>query len=229
MLTSVSVETTRRAEEIFCIPHDAFTVVPNGMVKSPLPQERQILHRGALLVGHVGQMHEGKGWRLLLEAVDRLQRDGMDVQLVLAGKGMDADLASTEALRRPGYVRYLGVVPDAGRSLIPSLDVLVLASWSEGMPMSLVESFAAGVPVVATSVGGIPEVIENDVNGLLIERNVESIVSALQRFLDDPTLSIRLGAGAVRSFDAKFDIKRVVEEYNHVYDAALGASHIKLS
>ena len=221
VLTAVSNETAVRAENIFGIPDSAFTVIPNGMPCPDLSVPKVVSKCRAFLVGHVGQLHHGKGWRLLLEAVDRLRQDGRDIQLVLAGKGQDAELAREEALKRDGYVHFLGVVQNASECLIPQLDALVLATWSEGMPMSIIEAFAAGVPVLATPVGGIPEMLEDNVNGFLVERNPDSIAKKLCLLQGDPELVVRLKEGAMQTFKSKFEISRVVAQYEQLYDTAL--------
>lgn len=221
ILTAVSTDTAVRAEDIFGIARNAFTVIPNGMTCPNISSAKRVSKNEALLVAHVGQMHHGKGWRILLEAVDRLRREGKNVQLVLAGKGEDAELAREEAMKRKEYVRFLGIVPNAAESLIPQIDVLVLATWSEGMPMSVIEAFAAGIPVVATAVGGIPEMVEDNINGFIIERNPDSIAEVLNRFLLDPQLGARLRIGALKTFQSKFEISKVISKYETLYNAAL--------
>lgn len=221
ILSSVSHETAQRAERIFQIPQRAFSVVPNGMTPLHFQEGKICLAPADLIIGHVGQMHQGKGWRLLVQAVDAVRQEGWNVQLVLAGTGEDANLAEQEAKKRKDYMQFLGVVPNAGTCLIPKLDVLVLATWSEGMPMSIIEAFAAGIPVIATAVGGIPEMIEDGVNGLLIERNAQSIAQALRRFLEDPQLIVRLRTGALKTFSEKFAISQVVSRYASLYDRAM--------
>jgi glycosyltransferase involved in cell wall biosynthesis len=220
-LTAVSHETTERAESIFGIPQAAFEVVPNGMPGPDISPVAPLPRSSGLLVGHVGQMHPGKGWHLLLEAVDRLRGRGFSVELVLAGKGPDEEKARAAAIERPDYVRFLGLVSNAGRTVIPQLDALVLATWSEGMPMSMVEAFAAGVPVIATAVGGIPEMLTDGVNGLLIERNADSIAKAVERLLTEPCLRARLKQGALATFHQHLEIERVVQRYDHTYARAL--------
>jgi glycosyltransferase involved in cell wall biosynthesis len=157
----------------------------------------------------------------LLEAVDRLRARGLPVEMIMAGKGQDEEQARVAAVQRHDYVRFLGLVPNAGRTVIPNLDVLVLATWSEGMPMSIVEAFATGVPVIATAVGGIPEMLTDGVNGLLIERSATAIELAIERLLKEPELRERLGRGAYATFEERFKIDKIVARYNEVYAKAL--------
>jgi glycosyltransferase involved in cell wall biosynthesis len=221
VLTAVSHETTVRAAEILGIPASRFEVVHNGISKPDLTGSPPQPASTALRVGHVGQMHPGKGWHLLLAAVDSLHSRGFEIHLTLAGEGMAAEEARVAAAERPAYVRYLGLVTEAGRTVIPQLDALVLATWSEGMPMGIIEAFAVGVPVLATPVGGIPEMLIDGVNGLLIERTAQSIEAALERLITENGLREVLARGAHATFEESFKIDTVVSKYNEVYAKAL--------
>jgi glycosyltransferase involved in cell wall biosynthesis len=221
VLTSVDQDSAGVAEELFRIPRSAFQIVRNGLrVSDAPPTPLPLPPRDGFRVGHVGQMHHGKGWRLLLEAVDRMRKRGDRLQLILAGAGEDAGLARAAARKRD-YVHFLGQVPNAAEALIPQLDALVLASWCEGMPMSIIEAFAAGVPVLATRVGGIPEMLEDGVNGLFIERSADSIIAGVGRLMAEPGLHGRLRDGARRTYQEKFTLATVVAEYERVYAFAM--------
>jgi glycosyltransferase involved in cell wall biosynthesis len=221
VLTAVSHDTTERAEAILGIPTSRFEVVYNGMPRPDLSGLGTPPKTLGLRVGHVGQMHPGKGWHLLLEAVDSLHKRGFPIHLTLAGAGVEAEQARIVATKRSAYVRYLGMVREAGRTVIPQLDALVLATWSEGMPMSIVEAFAAAVPVLATPVGGIPEMLADGVNGLSIERNAQSIETAIERLVTEAGLRGRLARGARATFEERFEINNIVARYNKVYERAL--------
>lgn len=227
ILTAVSRQTTVSAERIFDIPDSAFHIIPNGLPNNASHQIKLESANSEFTIGHVGQMHEGKGWHLLLAAVDQLRQYGSSVKLLLAGAGQDSERVQAAAEERSDYVRFLGYVPNAAQIVMPRLDVLVLATWSEGMPMSIIEAFAAGVPVLATQVGGIPEMIEDGVNGLFIERNIDSIRQGLERLLYEPGLVERLREGARRTFLEKFNISAVAAAYDRVYDQALAVHHQK--
>lgn len=83
--------------------------------------------------------------------------------------------------------------------------------------MSLIESFSVGLPVLATNAGGIREVIEDGVNGMLLERTVEALAGALLRVHDDRELLRRLSEGALASFEGKYDVRRIAEQYQRFY------------
>jgi glycosyltransferase involved in cell wall biosynthesis len=222
VLTSVTKDTAIRAEELFNIPEKAFEVIPNGITRPAPAIAKVVSATGEFLVGHVGQMHHGKGWHLLLEAVDQLHQEGRNIRLVLAGSGQDDALVQEAVVHKNEYVQFLGSVQNAGACLIPQLDALVLATWSEGMPMTVIEAFAAGVPVLATAVGGLPEMLEEGVNGMVIERDVDSIARKLRYLMDHPEAVAKMQRGALKTFDTKFEIGQVVSKYNTLYNTTLG-------
>lgn len=102
--------------------------------------------------------------------------------------------------------------------LIPQLDCLVLASWSEGMPMAIVEAFRAGVPVLASKIGGLPEMIRPGMNGEFIERAVDSIVVALRKMIADREYYQKLAQGAYSFFEQNYAIEHVVSRYGELYE-----------
>jgi L-malate glycosyltransferase len=118
-------------------------------------------------------------------------------------------------------VRFLGAVPRAAR-LLPHFDVFVLSSVWEGMSNGLLEAMAAGRPVVATRVGGNPEVIVDGESGLLVPpRDPQALADAVLRLLRDPELARRMGAAASRRVEAEFTLPRMVHRLECLYDELL--------
>jgi glycosyltransferase involved in cell wall biosynthesis len=114
-------------------------------------------------------------------------------------------------------VHFLGLrrdVPD----LLSAMDILVLPSHTEGFGLALVEAMAAGLPVIATSVGALPEVVTEGENGLLIPpRDAGALAGALERLLSDPALAQRLGANARTHVREHFSLDRLGQEINKIY------------
>jgi glycosyltransferase involved in cell wall biosynthesis len=137
--------------------------------------------------------------------------------MVVAGGGPDAGEVAELAGRHGEWFRYLGHVSDPQGAVMPELDVMAMMSFQEGLPMSLIESFSVGLPVLATNAGGIREVIEDGVNGMLLERTVEALAGALLRVHDDRELLRRLSEGALASFEGKYDVRRIAEQYQRFY------------
>ncbi|HMP76771.1 MAG TPA: glycosyltransferase family 4 protein [Kiritimatiellia bacterium] len=222
-LTSVDAQNTRHAEEIFGIPRDAFAIIPNGidpMATEPSP--RAVADSAApLVVGHVGSMIPQKGWQLLAEAAERVNRDGIRIRVVLAGQGPDADVAAAWAARHPDWAEFLGHVASPRENLMPRLDLLCLMSQWEGLPMSIIEAMSVGLPVVATDVGGVAEAVTEGETGVLIPRTVEALAVTLERLHRDRAELVRWGGRARRDFFERFTLARVDERYRAVYEESI--------
>jgi glycosyltransferase involved in cell wall biosynthesis len=104
---------------------------------------------------------------------------------------------------------------------------LVLPSHSEGVSLALLEAMAAGLPVIATAVGGIPEVVTDGTNGLLIPpRNPEALARALDRLLADPDFARRLGEQARAEAEAHHSLERLGREINEIYGELSGSRRL---
>jgi glycosyltransferase involved in cell wall biosynthesis len=180
----------------------------------------------ARLVGTVGNFTAKKDQATLLRAVAELPARGLggggDTMLVLVGLGpLEAELKALAAgLGVADRVLFPGSRDDVYR-LLPALDVFALSSRFEGLPIALLEAMATGVAPVATTVGGIPEVITDGQNGLLVDPGDPSaLAAALGRVLGDDELRAHLGAAAaVRAGD--FDLVNAVRRAEDVYRAAV--------
>ena len=117
-----------------------------------------------------------------------------------------------------GIVFFLGIRTDVS-GLLSCCDVGVLASLAEGLPNAVLEYMASGLPTVATSVGGVPEIIENEVSGLLVPPgNPAALAHAILRLVNDEELRGRLAKAGRERMLAKFDFGRVVEEVTQLYE-----------
>jgi glycosyltransferase involved in cell wall biosynthesis len=134
----------------------------------------------------------------------------------------DALIKKAESMGIGAHVIFSGYRSDVPE-LLSQATLLVSASYSEGLPNVLMESMAAGVPVVATRVGGSPEVVgENGVAGLLVPpRDVEALAKAICTLLDDPDLSRRLGEAARERMTTLFSVERMVNETEYLYTTML--------
>ncbi len=202
-------------------------VVPNGVDLARLRRHRPRtevrrelgLAPEAVAVGLVARLdHWGKGHREFFTALAALP-DGYPVEALIIGGGRrEAEMRRLAAeLGLAGRVHFLGQrddVPD----LLSALDLFVLPSHSEGVSLALLEAMAAGLPVIATAVGGLPEVVTDGDNGLLVPpEDPEALATALERLLEDPALAQRLGANARRHVEENFSLERLGREINEIY------------
>lgn len=192
---------------------------------SPWEARRRMgLDPGRLLVGAVGRLSPEKGFDLLIRAADRLLRQGLDFNLVIAGDGPQRPEleALITALGQQDWIRLLGYRDDT-ISLYESLDAFVLSSLREGLPNVLLEALAMEVPAVATRIAGVPRLIEDESNGLLVEAgSVEEIASALARLLTDAPVREYLRRGGRATVTEKFSFASRMEKVRLLYDSLLG-------
>jgi len=177
----------------------------------------------ALVVGTVGNFTAKKDQATLLRALAALPRRDREVVLVLVGLGpLEEDLrALAVELGIGGRVRFPGSREDVF-ALLPAFDVFVLSSRFEGLPIALLEAMATGVAPVATRVGGIPEVVGDGHDGLLVDPgDPAALAGALDRVLDDDALRDRLGEHA-RDRALAFDLANAVRRTEAIYAATLG-------
>jgi glycosyltransferase involved in cell wall biosynthesis len=170
------------------------------------------------------RLEDRKGHAVLLEALAKVQARGLDFIVVLAGEGsLRADLEARVAAAGLGdRVRFFGQV-DAVGPLLLAADACVLPSLWEALPLTLLEALARGRPVVASQVGGVPEVIEDGVNGRLVPAGDGTALAAvLEDFHRRPDAARHLGRAGADRVRAEFTWPRVVSAFEAVYDEVLG-------
>jgi len=183
----------------------------------------------------LARMDTWKGVDDLLAACARLSESGRDFRLTLAGPEGSAG-GSTELRRKIDAlglgvcVHYVGAVDGAGKEKNwNETDVLVQPSHQEGMPMSLLEAMMRGIPVVATRVGAVPEVITDGCEGLLVEaRNVEELASALARMSDSETDRAAMGRAARELGLERFTLARLERDLKVLYDKVIQGATVTL-
>lgn len=208
---------------------DRVAVVPDAVEPGPPPspgapglRARIGAPAGAPLLLTIAALVGSKDHPTLLAAAGELRGREPATRWVVCGDGPLLSAIRREAGERGlgDRVHHLGFVPDA-RGLLPETDVFVLTSSSEGLGSSVLDAMAAGVPVVATAAGGVPEVVEDGVSGLLAPvGDATAIAGAVDRLLDDPPLAARLAAAA-RERLPRFDPGRTAARTEAVYRSAL--------
>lgn len=151
----------------------------------------------------IGRLSAEKGFTVLIDAMARLRDAGVAARLLLVGHGPEraAVEAAIEHHALGDRITLAGeLAPDAVRARLREADIFCLPSFSEGLPVSIMEAMAAGVPVVTTWIAGIPELAENGVTALTVPpARADTLADALRSLIDDPDLCLRLAkAGRVR-------------------------------
>ncbi len=178
-----------------------------------------------LLVGVVAQLIPRKGHRFLLQALTGLTATHPKLRVLFFGQGpLEAELrAEIAALGLSERVQLAGFRDDLDR-LLPCLDLLVHPATLEGLGVSLLQASSAGVPIIASAAGGIPEAVRAGVNGVLVPPgDVPALTAALDGLLGDAGLRRRLGEGGRELMRREFSIDAMVEGNLAVYRELLGA------
>jgi len=185
--------------------------------------EAFFLPHGAPVVGNVAALVPHKGQRYLIEAARQVVREIPDIRFVILGEG-----ELREQLERQINEHHLQkhvLMPGFRTDVIGCIkgfDLLAMSSVTEGLGTSLLDAMACAKPIVATTAGGIPEIVEEGVNGLLVPpRDAASLAAAIVRLLRDAPLRQRMGAAGLARVTERFTVERMVEATAAVYDRLL--------
>ncbi len=183
-----------------------------------------------LVVGMISRLDPLKGQDTLIRAIAALQKDFPNLTLLLTGEGSVRDRWYCEHLEGlakelcpPGTVIFTGIRDDIDR-IMNAVDVAALPSRDEGFGLMLVEAMASGKPVVASAVGGIPEVIEDGVTGLLVPpEDSLALAKALKTLLSNQNLRITMGRAGKKRAERLFNLKTQVESIQNIYQELITA------
>jgi glycosyltransferase involved in cell wall biosynthesis len=199
----------------------AQAVVIRNAVAVPARRRRELAGTRPLRLISVGRLAEPKDFSTLVSAVGLLPRGGVELQILGDGPQRTTIEQQIRRLGLENAVVLVGTVDDVPERLIEA-DIFVLSSRSEGMPMSILEAMAAGLPVVASDVGGIREMIASDEAQFLVRPgDAGALAEALTQLLSDSRLRESVGArNRVRAED-EFSFARFQEEHLALYNALL--------
>lgn len=169
----------------------------------------------------VGRLTPAKGQHLLIDAVARLRQQGHSVRVRLVGAGDDEPGLREHAARIPqpeSIVFEGGVNPDQIRKLYESADIFCLPSFAEGIPVALMEAMAMEIPCVSTTVAGIPELIRDGVDGLLVApSDLDGLVEALSKLIDNAALRAEVAKSGRVCVLKHYDLNHNVEKLAAVF------------
>lgn len=202
--------------------------LPNAWApaSSPLPRDtarkKLNLQGDIFTVGWVGRISREKGPDILLDAVPQLETLRLHVVFIGEGRGRAALQARARELGIEDRVSWCGELPDASR-FFSAFDVFVNSSRTEGTPITLFEAMNAGVPVVATSVGGVPDIMSSDEALLIPPQNSAALSSAIREVNDHPHEAFARAARARRRLEKDFAASPWIEAYKRIYRIAAAA------
>jgi glycosyltransferase involved in cell wall biosynthesis len=231
------VSTDLHAAALACgVPAERCFLVENGIDTEEYRRLRSVDEAKArfgvpparVLIGAVGRLSAEKGFDLLIRAVNRLVRTGLDIELWIAGDGAERGQlkALASSLGCADRVRLLGYRNDT-MELYHAMDVYALSSLREGLPNVLLEAMALEVPVVSTRIAGIPRLVTHGENGLLIAPGSEDeLTNALATLLTSPDLRRRLASAARHTIETRFSFASRMDKVRGFYDQLLGRSAV---
>jgi L-malate glycosyltransferase len=186
------------------------------------------LPHGAPVVGNVAALVPHKGQRHLIEAAHLVVRDMPDARFVILGEGelRDALERQVREYHLEKHVLLPGFRTDV-LGCIKSFDLFAMSSVTEGLGTSLLDAMACGRPIVATRAGGIPEIVEDGVQGLLVEpRDHRAMARAIVMLLRDEPRRRAMGDAGYARVGARFTVERMVEQTAAVYARVAGTPHV---
>jgi glycosyltransferase involved in cell wall biosynthesis len=209
------------------IPEQRITVIYNGLNPQLFRKgdsagkwrELAGFSPGTPLVAMVGRLHPVKGHRYFLRAAAEILKERTDVHFLVVGSGPERDRLE-EYTRRLGiqeHVTFTGFVSDVSE-LMPDINLLIVPSLWEGFGLTALEAMAVGVPVVATSVGGLPEIVEHGTTGLLVPPADEAgLTRGIMWMLDHPQEAVEMAAAAKAVAEEKFTASAMARRTEEVY------------
>lgn len=215
-MIAVSEKDRASADQYLLKSKSRITVIPIGVRNSNL---KAVPHRG-IVIGTVANFYPTKGYRYYLPSIKLILKKYPKVRFELVGTGGEEKWVREQVER----IKQVKIITDAteGRERLAKFDIFVLPSVKEGMPYTIVEAMQAGLPVVATKVGGVPEQIEDEQTGLLVpSRDPQALVDAVSRLIDNPKLREKLGQKAKKTAGDKFSLARMVAATDRFYKSIL--------
>jgi glycosyltransferase involved in cell wall biosynthesis len=194
-------------------------VIYAGVLVSPTLTQKTGPGR-ELILGTAGRLVKLKGIEFLLEAAALLRPEFPSLQVEIAGSGPELEDLKAEVVRLGlgDHVRFLGWIDDL-TSTLRGWDVFVMPSLEEGFPTAALNAMASGIPVVAAAVGGVPELIEDGVSGLLVRpRDVTSLAAALRLLLRQQDVRSRMGEVGFERVRDHFSARQMAAKFAGLYD-----------
>jgi len=206
---------------------EKFGLMPPGLVISKLPAKDESLKSfglsdSRLQCAFVGRITQIKRPDRFLDVVSEIKKRGIDLDFFIAGDGELLEGCRKRISQQDLPVTVLGWQSDI-ETVLSAADIVVLTSDNEGTPLSLIQAGMAGLPVVTTNVGSVPEVVLDSLTGIITDLDVQEIANALEKLATDKALRERLGLAAQEFTLANFGVQRLVHDHEELYKKLLAS------
>jgi len=234
-VTAVGPEVADFFTQRIGLPRELVTVVPNGVDVKAFDHDAAAVRRelgldaNEIVIGTVGRLEPEKDQMTLLEMFRQIQPTTAPIRLVIVGTGaMAEDLKATAArLGIADRTLFLGLRHDVPR-LLAAMDLFVLTSVREGLPISLVEAMAARLPVVASNVGSIRDLVRDGQTGFVVPAgDVSGFRTAVDRLVGCPDMRRRFGSEGRSTVEGSFSLSAMIRAYQDMYVSAAQRSHVR--
>jgi glycosyltransferase involved in cell wall biosynthesis len=202
-----------------------FGLMPPGLEIGQLPnkiesQEFYGLSTAILQCAFIGRITQIKRPDRFLDVVSKMQKRGIELHFFMAGDGELLDICRKRIMNEHLPVKVLGWQSNIER-VLAAADLVLLTSDNEGTPLSLIQGGMAGLPVVATRVGSVSEVVIDGMTGIIADLDVEQIADALEKLANNQALRAQLGIAAQEFTLANFGVRRLVHDHEDLYKRLL--------
>ena len=206
---------------------EKFGLMPPGLVINKLPAKDESLKsfglsNSRLQCAFIGRITQIKRPDRFLDVVSEVKKRGIDLDFFMAGDGELLEGCRKRISEQDLPVTVLGWQSDIEK-VLSAADIVVLTSDNEGTPLSLIQAGMAGLPVVTTNVGSVPEVVIDGVTGIITDLDVQEIANALEKLATDKALRERLGLAAQEFTLANFGVQRLVHDHEELYKKLLAS------
>lgn len=219
---AISPQVKQTVIDVYGISNNAVPIVMNGIdQKHIIPKTNYTIADDGVNLLHIGRFSAQKNHKGLIESFLIIFRYYPNVRLTLVGTGalVDSIKQKVQKLGLNNNVNFAGATPDVS-AYLTNTDIFLLPSLWEGMPITLIEAMAAGIPIVATNVGGVPDMISNGKTGLLVNEDNEQIAQAVIKLINNEALRKSLGSAA-KVAAKQFLAEEMAGQYLSIYKKSL--------
>lgn len=240
LATNVITISKKETEQTSLFPYidNKITWIPNGVREQTVLREnparefieQKIGHslKDKFVVGMIGELHPSKGYFFAIEAMATIVRDHPHVTLIIISSGEQEEMLKKmiEKLNLQSHVFLLGFIDNAP-TYAKAFDLFLMSSIKEGLPYILLEVGMIGIPTVATTVGGIPDVIDDMRSGILIQpRKVQEITYAVTFMYEHPDIRAEYGRNLTKKIKADFSLQKMIQAIEKVYAIEAPKIHV---